>query len=158
MAIHEGFKVTYYDARHFLVISTGWFTALCVVCGVSQLCRFASVSVSPALWSHLFLCFDELRLRSRVRSRLNVFFKCDDCGVEPIVGVRWRCLECANNSLEIDLCDACMAKPLASRFQTEDHSNLHLFESILAPNSYYDDKDYEAVSRRNYLDPNYMPV
>ena len=51
-----------------------------------------------------------------------------------------------------------MAKPLASRFQTEDHSNLHLFESILAPNSYYDDKDYEAISRRNYLDPNYMPV
>jgi len=28
---------------------------------------------------------------------------CDGCGVEPMVGYRWRCKNCANH----DLCDAC---------------------------------------------------
>lgn len=36
------------------------------------------------------------------------YVQCDACGVEPIVGVRYKCTVC-DISEEVDLCSKCMA-------------------------------------------------
>jgi len=33
-------------------------------------------------------------------------YKCDGCGTEPIIGVRWKCATCPTDT-EIDLCEVC---------------------------------------------------
>lgn len=50
-------------------------------------------------------------------------FKCDDCGVEPIVGDRWRCTKC-REPLAIDLCADCYQD---ATFRTKLHRPSHRF-------------------------------
>ncbi|TPX37620.1 hypothetical protein SmJEL517_g00750 [Synchytrium microbalum] len=50
-------------------------------------------------------------------------YKCDSCGSEPIVGGRWKCLQCD----ELDLCDPCHLKDYLG------HSSSHSMTLIETP-------------------------
>jgi len=80
-------------------------------------------------------------------------YKCDSCGIEPIVGTRWKCAECPED-LEVDLCEACKV----AEFETETHRTSHSFITIIEPETipYYLDYDYNSPSEVNYLDPSFM--
>jgi len=48
----------------------------------------------------------------------HVYVCCDGCKQDPVVGLRWRCLDCAN----YDLCTTC--------YMTDIHDISHRFERI----------------------------
>jgi len=79
-------------------------------------------------------------------------YKCDGCGTEPIVGVRWHCKVCR----EVDLCSSCHD----SAFETASHKPTHKMEEVSQSEtvpSYYRDDDYQyshGFGEANYLDPN----
>jgi hypothetical protein len=50
-------------------------------------------------------------------------FRCDDCGVEPIVGVRWRCTKC-HEPQAVDLCEECYE---TGEFSSPTHRPDHRF-------------------------------
>eukprot|EP01135_Chromosphaera_perkinsii_P011797 Nk52_evm43s2496 gene=Nk52_evmTU43s2496 len=88
-------------------------------------------------------------------------FKCDGCGCEPIMGIRWTCNECPEGS-EVDLCNACYSK---GDFRGGLHMPHHTFKGVdkeEAPQ--FQDVDYvnfqqdAALTEYNYLDPNFNPV
>jgi predicted RNA-binding Zn-ribbon protein involved in translation (DUF1610 family) len=54
---------------------------------------------------------------------VHVGFKCDDCGMEPIVGTRWRCTKCHEPNA-IDLCQECYE---CGEFNTAQHRPSHRF-------------------------------
>ena len=60
---------------------------------------------------------NNLKLRS-VPGLRHVFIRCDGCNQDPVVGLRWRCLNCAN----YDLCTECYMKDI--------HDTTHQFERI----------------------------
>ncbi|KAI7877531.1 hypothetical protein K492DRAFT_209607 [Lichtheimia hyalospora FSU 10163] len=69
-------------------------------------------------------------------------YACDACGVEPIVGVRYKCAVC-DISEEVDLCSKCMA---VGTFRNDHHTPEHSFEAIHVANAlpYYADTDYDT--------------
>jgi hypothetical protein len=71
-------------------------------------------------------------------------YKCDSCGMDPIVGTRWECIDCPQE-YKVDLCDNC--KPL------QFVNTIHQIDHNLVPieNSSINSEDYI------YLDPNYDP-
>ncbi|RUS24626.1 hypothetical protein BC938DRAFT_473310, partial [Jimgerdemannia flammicorona] len=71
-------------------------------------------------------------------------YRCDGCGIEPIVGIRYKCAECDVNQ-EVDLCGDCMRQ---GGFQNEHHPTTHRFEEILVTEAspYYADHDYTEES------------
>ena len=69
--------------------------------------------------------YSGLTIRSSKNSKLcsvlglrHVYVSCDGCNQDPVVGLRWRCLNCAN----YDLCTAC--------YMTDIHDTTHRFERI----------------------------
>lgn len=54
---------------------------------------------------------------------VHVGFKCDDCGMEPIIGIRWRCTKCHEPDA-IDLCQECYD---TGEFKTATHRPSHRF-------------------------------
>ncbi|KAI8149730.1 hypothetical protein BJV82DRAFT_663012 [Fennellomyces sp. T-0311] len=79
-------------------------------------------------------------------------YACDGCGIEPIIGVRYKCTVC-DISEEIDLCSKCM---VAGTFQNDQHTPDHPFEAIHVANPlpYYADNDYapnEYMGEYSYL-------
>lgn len=57
---------------------------------------------------------------------LHIGFKCDCCGVEPIIGPRWTCCSCPKEAGPIDLCGGCVSKG----FQTVYHKQFHVMKKI----------------------------
>lgn len=51
-------------------------------------------------------------------------FRCDRCGMDPILGVRWRCTRCVEPEA-VDLCSACYEQ--RSTFATGAHRSDHRF-------------------------------
>jgi hypothetical protein len=98
--------------------------------------------------------------------------KCDSCGVEPIVGVLYKCTVC-DEAEEVDLCSKCMALgtftngkhrekktwffPVTdlSFVVVDQHSLDHTFEAVrTAAPPYYADNDYaspEHLGEYSYL-------
>ncbi|KAI9029105.1 hypothetical protein CLU79DRAFT_737583 [Phycomyces nitens] len=79
-------------------------------------------------------------------------YACDNCGIEPIVGVLYKCTVC-DISEEIDLCGRCMS---IGTFSNDHHTPDHPFEAIRTPNAlpYYADNDYaspEYLGEYSYL-------
>ncbi|KAL0089708.1 Homeodomain-like DNA binding domain-containing transcription factor [Phycomyces blakesleeanus] len=79
-------------------------------------------------------------------------YACDNCGIEPIVGVLYKCTVC-DVSEEIDLCGQCMS---IGTFSNDHHTPDHPFEAIRTPNAlpYYADNDYaspEYLGEYSYL-------
>lgn len=84
----------------------------------------------------------------------HVGFKCDNCGVEPIQGVRWHCQDCPPE-MSLDFCDSCSDCP----HETEIHKEDHQLEPVYKSETFLD-RDY-CVSQGtsySYLDPNYFPA
>ncbi|XP_028610121.1 ZZ-type zinc finger-containing protein 3 isoform X2 [Grammomys surdaster] len=84
----------------------------------------------------------------------HVGFKCDNCGVEPIQGVRWHCQDCPPE-MSLDFCDSCSDCP----HETAIHKEEHQLEPVYKSETFLD-RDY-CVSQGtgySYLDPNYFPA
>lgn len=113
-------------------------------------------------------------------------FQCDFCGEEPIMGTRWHCNTCAQES--VDFCSDCLVGQLYSDRQ---HPTSHRFVGLRMTNTQMasrmvsddgsgnDDDDADDVDRQqvnannrydkdymihkfskvsyNYLDPNFLP-
>lgn len=85
-------------------------------------------------------------------------YSCDGCGVSPIVGVRWHCVNCPTE-ISTDLCQNCVD----DEFQSEVHTASHDLEPIHSSQaSGFIDSDYTSFTGTsgdyNYLDPNYSPA
>ncbi|XP_019499577.1 PREDICTED: ZZ-type zinc finger-containing protein 3 isoform X4 [Hipposideros armiger] len=84
----------------------------------------------------------------------HVGFKCDNCGIEPIQGVRWHCQDCPPE-MSLDFCDSCSD----CLRETDIHKEDHQLEPVYRSETFLD-RDY-CVSQGtsyNYLDPNYFPA
>ncbi|XP_075413516.1 ZZ-type zinc finger-containing protein 3 isoform X1 [Tenrec ecaudatus] len=84
----------------------------------------------------------------------HVGFKCDNCGIEPIQGIRWHCQDCPPE-MSLDFCDACSD----CLHETDIHKEDHQLEPVYRSETFLD-RDY-CVSQGasyNYLDPNYFPA
>ncbi|XP_019386788.1 PREDICTED: ZZ-type zinc finger-containing protein 3 isoform X3 [Crocodylus porosus] len=84
----------------------------------------------------------------------HVGFKCDNCGIEPIQGVRWHCQDCPQE-MSLDFCDSCSD----CLHETEIHKEDHQLEPIYRAETFLD-RDYcmSQGTSYNYLDPNYFPA
>uniref|UniRef100_A0A2K6GIC3 ZZ-type zinc finger-containing protein 3 n=1 Tax=Propithecus coquereli TaxID=379532 RepID=A0A2K6GIC3_PROCO len=100
---------------------------------------------------------DEDDDRSCFHSHVNTTVEeasCDNCGVEPIQGVRWHCQDCPPE-MSLDFCDSCSD----CLHETDIHKEDHQLEPIYRSETFLD-RDY-CVSQGtsyNYLDPNYFPA
>ncbi|XP_066548639.1 ZZ-type zinc finger-containing protein 3 isoform X2 [Amia ocellicauda] len=84
----------------------------------------------------------------------HVGFKCDNCGVDPIPGVRLHCQDCPPEN-SVDLCGNCSDCLL----KTEIHKPDHHLEPVYRAETFLD-RDYcmPQTTGYNYLDPNYFPA
>ncbi|KAJ3052642.1 ZZ-type zinc finger-containing protein 3 [Rhizophlyctis rosea] len=73
-------------------------------------------------------------------------FSCDSCSAEPIVGIRWKCLDCPYE-MQVDLCDDCHG----SGFVTEYHRPDHHFEKVVTPEPVPEDHDELPSGEYGYL-------
>jgi hypothetical protein len=62
-------------------------------------------------------------LEANPDTSVHLGFRCDDCGMEPIVGTRWRCTKCHEPNA-IDLCQECYE---CGEFQANTHRPDHRF-------------------------------
>ncbi|XP_067892799.1 ZZ-type zinc finger-containing protein 3 isoform X4 [Heterodontus francisci] len=84
----------------------------------------------------------------------HIGFKCDNCGTEPILGLRWHCQDCPQDS-SVDFCDSCSD----CLYETEIHKGNHQLDPIYRVETFLD-RDYRMSqdTSYNYLDPNYFPA
>ncbi|XP_078075070.1 ZZ-type zinc finger-containing protein 3 [Mustelus asterias] len=84
----------------------------------------------------------------------HIGFKCDNCGTEPILGLRWHCQDCPPDS-SVDFCDSCSD----CLYETEVHKGDHQLDPISRVETFLD-RDYcmSQDTSYNYLDPNYFPA
>ncbi|XP_038166824.1 ZZ-type zinc finger-containing protein 3 isoform X2 [Arvicola amphibius] len=84
----------------------------------------------------------------------HVGFKCDNCGAEPIQGVRWHCQDCPPE-MSLDFCDSCSDCP----HETDIHKDDHQLEPVYKSETFLD-RDYRVSQSTSYsyLDPNYFPA
>lgn len=88
-------------------------------------------------------------------------FRCDRCGCDPIVGLRWHCVDCPS-STTVDFCETCADSH--SSFETATHNSSHRIRPVKRMwSKRTQDQDYmmfenEVPGQYNYLDPNYMPA
>eukprot|EP01127_Copromyxa_protea_P022711 TRINITY_DN8296_c0_g1_i1.p2 TRINITY_DN8296_c0_g1~~TRINITY_DN8296_c0_g1_i1.p2 ORF type:complete len:425 (-),score=67.06 TRINITY_DN8296_c0_g1_i1:1350-2591(-) len=95
-----------------------------------------------------------------MQSYVHLGYKCDGCGTEPIVGSRWKCLECPDYR-PIDLCNDCHSKGWSNSY----HTHHHKLDQITQP-TYFMDQDYARYQineetedgTTSYLDPTFMPM
>ncbi|XP_053103916.1 ZZ-type zinc finger-containing protein 3 isoform X3 [Hemicordylus capensis] len=81
-------------------------------------------------------------------------FKCDNCGTEPIQGIRWHCQDCPPE-MSLDFCDSCSD----CLHETDIHKENHQLEPMYRAEMFLD-RDYcmSQGPSYNYLDPNYFPA
>lgn len=84
----------------------------------------------------------------------HVGFKCDNCGIEPIQGIRWHCQDCPQQR-SVDFCDSCSD----CLYETQTHKEDHHLEPVYKADTFLD-RDYcmPHSTSYNYLDPNYFPA
>lgn len=80
-----------------------------------------------------------------VNGILHVGYKCDCCGIEPIIGARWTCCSCPKDAVPIDLCDGCVTK----NFETAQHKCFHVMKKI-------DFSDDSGLIDDNNIDDSYF--
>ncbi|CAL4064802.1 unnamed protein product, partial [Meganyctiphanes norvegica] len=70
----------------------------------------------------------KLKLQEEERSIITHYgFACDVCGINPIEGVRWHCIECPS-STSTDVCDKCVK----TSFTNEWHQTTHILQPVRA--------------------------
>nr|XP_033772105.1 ZZ-type zinc finger-containing protein 3 isoform X3 [Geotrypetes seraphini] len=84
----------------------------------------------------------------------HVGFKCNNCGTEPIQGIRWHCQDCPPH-MAMNFCDSCSD----CLYETETHKEDHHLEPVYRAETFLD-RDYciSQGTSYNYLDPNYFPA
>ncbi|KAJ7332572.1 hypothetical protein JRQ81_014752 [Phrynocephalus forsythii] len=84
----------------------------------------------------------------------HIGFKCDNCGANPIQGIRWHCRDCPPET-SLDLCDSCSD----CLHETDIHKENHRLEPVYRAETFLD-RDYcmSQGPSYNYLDPNYFPA
>ncbi|KAL8612807.1 hypothetical protein ACOMHN_033477 [Nucella lapillus] len=90
-------------------------------------------------------------------------FKCDRCCCQPIVGVRWHCVDCPS-STSLDFCETCVDN--LGTFEMAGHNSSHRVRPVKRTwTKHTQDQDYmnfsndkDTSTSYNYLDPNYMPA
>ena len=84
-------------------------------------------------------------------------YKCDGCGLDPIQGGRFTCIECSDNFDTIDFCLTCAPKGLVVQDKPQ-HTPDHQLKAVRKKADFLPsntaDKDYLIQS--NYLDPNFI--
>lgn len=75
-------------------------------------------------------CTKEARRTTAETPEIHLSVGCDYCGVIPIVGTRYKCLDC-HDSIGFDLCEICYQKGsvLPGRFN-QQHTPEHCFQAI----------------------------
>ncbi|ORX81095.1 hypothetical protein BCR32DRAFT_268489 [Anaeromyces robustus] len=68
--------------------------------------------------------------------------QCDRCGIEPIVGIRYKCKVCEGDN-QVDLCEDCISKDYENAY----HKANHEFERI---DIYIPEDDRTAIASENY--------
>ncbi|KAI9291040.1 hypothetical protein K502DRAFT_344934 [Neoconidiobolus thromboides FSU 785] len=82
---------------------------------------------------------------------IHLGIKCNNCNIQPIVGTRWKCIEC--KQMEINLCDKCIIK---GEININSHLKEHRLEKyLLYENNQFLDSDYNHNIPDN-LDKNYL--
>lgn len=83
-------------------------------------------------------------------------FMCDGCSVDPIVGVRWHCLDCPSEN-SVDFCNNCYQKS----FENEIHRSTHNLVPLDNSTEANVEDGYTSFEQKkfkyNYLDPNFLP-
>ncbi|KAJ1818787.1 hypothetical protein LPJ75_001348, partial [Coemansia sp. RSA 2598] len=64
-------------------------------------------------------------LALRSAKAVHLGYRCDSCSAEPIVGIRWHCMEC-RGAHAVDLCDECREE---GSFETGWHNTSHTFHA-----------------------------
>ncbi|KAJ1893593.1 hypothetical protein LPJ71_007170 [Coemansia sp. S17] len=64
-------------------------------------------------------------LALRSAKAVHLGYRCDSCYSEPIVGIRWHCLDC-RGAQAVDLCDECREE---GTFETATHHASHSFHA-----------------------------
>ncbi|XP_028588884.2 ZZ-type zinc finger-containing protein 3 isoform X2 [Podarcis muralis] len=84
----------------------------------------------------------------------HIGFKCDNCGIDPIQGIRWHCRDCPPE-MSLDFCDSCSD----CLHETDIHKESHRLEPMYRAEMFLD-RDYcmSQGPTYNYLDPNYFPA
>ncbi|KAJ1888393.1 hypothetical protein LPJ66_008602 [Kickxella alabastrina] len=62
----------------------------------------------------------------RSAKSVHLGYRCDSCFAEPIVGIRWHCIEC-RGAQAVDLCDECREE---GNYETAWHKVSHSFHAI----------------------------
>ncbi|KAJ1642983.1 hypothetical protein LPJ64_005196 [Coemansia asiatica] len=65
-------------------------------------------------------------LALRSAKAVHLGYRCDSCLAEPIVGIRWHCMEC-RGAHAVDLCDECREE---GNFETGWHNTAHTFHAV----------------------------
>ncbi|XP_006813850.2 ZZ-type zinc finger-containing protein 3-like [Saccoglossus kowalevskii] len=101
---------------------------------------------------------EKLKLQQSGQSQ-HVGYCCDGCHSEPIIGIRWHCVDCPLE-VSVDLCHSCAE----CGHVTDLHTPSHRMECIryAEASTGYIDGDYTEfqpyAGDYNYLDPNYNPA
>lgn len=109
---------------------------------VVQLESFFSASSDPGIKSTPEYA-EYLRLKAQLEAIaldplngvIHAGYKCDSCGIDPLIGARWTCCSCPRSAPSIDLCDLCVSKG----FETEIHKVSHVFKKIEIPEEVIND-------------------
>ncbi|KAJ2851268.1 hypothetical protein IWW36_001289 [Coemansia brasiliensis] len=65
----------------------------------------------------------------RSAKAVHLGYRCDSCFAEPIVGIRWHCMEC-RGAHTVDLCDECREEGV---YETPTHLDTHNFQPVREP-------------------------
>ncbi|ORX59120.1 hypothetical protein BCR36DRAFT_408647 [Piromyces finnis] len=68
--------------------------------------------------------------------------QCDRCGIEPIVGIRYKCKICKNSN-QVDLCEDCISK----KYENGHHKANHEFKKI---ENYIPEDDKTTIASEDY--------
>lgn len=109
---------------------------------LAQLESFFSASNDPEIKSTPEYA-EYLRLKAQLEAIavdplngvIHAGYKCDSCGIDPIIGPRWSCCSCPRSAPSIDLCDLCVSKG----FETDLHKVSHVFKKIEIPEEVIND-------------------
>ncbi|XP_039286656.1 ZZ-type zinc finger-containing protein 3 isoform X2 [Nilaparvata lugens] len=89
--------------------------------------------------------------KSQVIQHFNI--TCWNCGVNPIVDMRWTCFECAS----VHFCSDCVAAMVSNNFRLSRHPVSHQLDPVASFDSVRD-PDYlpHNFNSASYLDPNFI--
>ncbi|GBM55693.1 ZZ-type zinc finger-containing protein 3 [Araneus ventricosus] len=78
----------------------------------------------------------------------HIGFKCSNCKTEPIIGIRWHCMDCKPPA-SIDFCENCAD----GMYEIGQHTSDHRLEEIHNVSSNFHDRGYLHFLSSNFFEP-----